>query len=60
MTTGCIKIKLVKSISGRLPRHIQCARGLGLRKINQIVELPDTPAVRGMVHKVSYLVEVVR
>lgn len=58
-TTGRIKIKLVKSICGRLPRHIQCARGLGLRKINQTVELPDTPAVRGMVQKISYLVEVV-
>lgn len=60
MTAGRIKIKLIKSISGRLPRHIQCARGLGLRKINQTVDLPDTPAVRGMVRKVSYLLEVVR
>lgn len=59
MTAGRIKIKLIKSISGRLPRHIQCARGLGLRKINQTVDLPDTPAVRGMVRKVSYLLEVV-
>lgn len=59
MTAGRIKIKLIKSISGRLPRHIQCARGLGLRKINQTVDLPDTPAVRGMVRKISYLLEVV-
>lgn len=52
------RVKLVKSISGRLPKHIACARGLGLSRLNQTVELPDTPAVRGMVRKISYLLEV--
>lgn len=53
-----LRVKLVKSISGRLPKHIACARGLGLSRLHQTVELPDTPAVRGMVRKISYLLEV--
>ncbi|MBL4570860.1 MAG: 50S ribosomal protein L30 [Alcanivorax sp.] len=53
-----IKVKLVKSINGRLEKHRACVRGLGLRRIGHTVEVEDTPAVRGMINKVSYLVQV--
>ena len=45
-------------MSGRLPKHIACVRGLGLRRIGHTVEVEDTPATRGMINKVSYLVRV--
>jgi large subunit ribosomal protein L30 len=52
-----IRVKLVRSMNGRLESHKACVRGLGLRRINHIRELEDTPAVRGMIRKVSYMVE---
>mgnify|MGYP001769051713 CR=1 FL=1 len=54
-----IKVKLVRSIFHRLPSHKACVNGLGLRKMHQVVEVEDTPANRGMINKVSYLVKVV-
>ena len=53
-----MKIKLVKSPSGRLPKHRACVAGLGLRRVGSVSELEDTPAVRGMIDKVAYLLEV--
>ena len=53
-----IKVKLVKSTNGRLEKHKACVRGLGLRRIGHTVEVEDTPAVRGMINKVAYLVQV--
>ena len=53
-----IKVQLVKSLIGRLEAHKATARGLGLRKIRQQVELEDTPSVRGMIRKISYLLHV--
>ena len=53
-----IKITLVKSIIGTKQDHRETVRGLGLRKLNSSSELLDTPAVRGMVNKVQYLVKV--
>lgn len=53
-----IKVTLTKSTIGRLPKHRKSVYGLGLRKIGQQVELEDTPSVRGMINKVSYMVEV--
>ncbi|ASK35125.1 50S ribosomal protein L30 [Alloalcanivorax mobilis] len=53
-----IKVTQVKSTNGRLEGHKACVRGLGLRKIGQTVEVEDTPAVRGMINKVAYLVRV--
>jgi large subunit ribosomal protein L30 len=53
-----VKVKLVKSTIGRLEAHKACVRGLGLKKIHQTVTLEDTPAVRGMINKVSYMLEV--
>ena len=53
-----VRVKLVKSPFGRLPRHRECVKGLGLRRIGSARELEDTPAVRGMINKVAYLLEV--
>ncbi|WOG27465.1 50S ribosomal protein L30 [Endozoicomonas sp. 8E] len=53
-----IKVTLLKSTNGRLESHKACVRGLGLRRINHTVEVEDTPSVRGMINKVSYLVKV--
>ena len=53
-----IKVTLVKSIIGTKQDHRATVRGLGLRKLNSSAELEDTPAVRGMIHKVQYLVKV--
>lgn len=54
-----MKVKLVRSMNGRLKKHQACARGLGLRRMHQVVEVEDTPSTRGMVDKVSYMVQVV-
>ncbi|PID40982.1 MAG: 50S ribosomal protein L30 [Proteobacteria bacterium] len=54
--SGTLKIKLVKSMIGRPEKHRKVLRGMGLKKLNQTVELENTPSVRGMVHKVSHLV----
>ena len=53
-----LKVTLVKSPIGRLPNHRACVRGLGLRRMHQTVEVLDTPANRGMVRKINYLLEV--
>ena len=53
-----VKIKLVRSINGTRESHRATVRGLGLRKLNSESMLEDTPAVRGMINKVSYLVKV--
>jgi len=53
-----IKVTLTKSPIGRLKDHKACVAGLGLRKISQTVEVLDTPANRGMINKVSYMLRV--
>ncbi len=53
-----LQIKLVRSPIGYALRQKQTVRALGLRKLNQVVVKPDTPAVRGMVNKVEHLLEV--
>lgn len=53
--TQKIKVTLVKSMIGRSQKHRRVLIGLGLRKVNKTVELNDTPAIRGMINKVSYL-----
>jgi len=53
-----IRITLMKSIAGRLPRHVACAQGLGLRRRHHTVELADTPSIRGMVNKIAYLLKI--
>jgi len=54
-----IRVKLVKGLAGCKGTHRATVRGLGLRSLNQTVELVDTPEVRGMINRVSYLVRVV-
>jgi large subunit ribosomal protein L30 len=54
-----LKIKLIKSLIGRLKSHQATSYGLGLKKINQQVELEDTPSIRGMIKKISYLLQVI-
>ena len=53
-----VTVKLIKSLNGRLESHKQCARGLGLRKINQVKTVVNTPENMGMVRKISYLLSV--
>ena len=54
-----IRVTLTKSVIGRLKSHQACVRGLGLRRIGHTVEVEDTPSTRGMINKVSYMVNVV-
>ena len=62
MTTSTDKktltVKLVRSVAGTRESHRATVRGLGLRKLNSTKVLEDTPAVRGMINKVDYLVQV--
>jgi large subunit ribosomal protein L30 len=51
-----LTVKLVRSIAGTRQSHRDTVRGLGLRKVNSTKVLEDTPAVRGMINKVDYLV----
>jgi len=53
-----IKVTLVKGLRGTIAKHRESVKGLGLRHREHTVELADTPAVRGMINKVSYLVKV--
>jgi large subunit ribosomal protein L30 len=52
-----VKVTLVKSLIGTKQSHRATVRGLGLRRLNSSAELEDTPAVRGMINKVSYLLK---
>lgn len=54
-----IKVQLVRSPIGCKQSHRDTVRGLGLRKLNSTRELQDTPAVRGMINKIDYLVKIV-
>ena len=58
MANKTVKVTLKKSLNGRLKSHKACVAGLGLRKIRQSRVLEDTPAVRGMINKVAYMVDV--
>jgi large subunit ribosomal protein L30 len=53
-----LTVRLVKSVAGTRQSHRDTVRGLGLRKVNSERVLEDTPAVRGMINKVAYLVKV--
>jgi large subunit ribosomal protein L30 len=57
-TAKHISVTLVRSPAGALPRHRECVRGLGLKKMNHTVVLEDTPSVRGMVNSIEYMVRV--
>ncbi len=51
-----LTVKLVRSPIGCKQTHRDTVRGLGLRRVNSVRELEDTPAVRGMINKIAYLV----
>ena len=53
-----VKVTLVKSTIGRIAAHRACVKGLGLRRMHHTVEVIDTPANRGMINAVSYLLKV--
>ena len=57
-TKSTVSVTLIKSFYGRLPKHRATVTGLGLTRINHMVILEDTPEVRGMINKVSYLLKV--
>ncbi|MCC8017385.1 MAG: 50S ribosomal protein L30 [Clostridiales bacterium] len=53
-----LRITLVKSTIGAIPKHRKTVAALGLKKLNKTVELPDNAATRGMIRQVSHLVKV--
>ena len=53
-----IKVRLLKSTAGCKREHRATVRGLGLRRIDHVVEVQDTPAIRGMINRVAYLVRI--
>jgi len=55
---GTLRVKQVRSAIGRLERHRACLRGLGVRRMHQVVEVADTPENRGMINKISYMLSV--
>ena len=54
-----IQVRLIKSGIGRIKKHKLCIQGLGFKKLNQVVTVEDTPSNRGMINKISDMVEVV-
>ena len=58
MADKMLKVTLVKSTIGAVPKHKKTVEALGLRKLNKTVELPDNAATRGMIAQVNYLVKV--
>ena len=56
--TSTIKVTLVKSVIGRIESHKATVKGLGLRRMHHSVEVQDTPAIRGMINTVGYLLKV--
>ena len=57
-TTSTVKVRLVKSPNSCPEKHRLSVKALGLRKVNDVRELKDSPSVRGLINKVSYLVQV--
>jgi large subunit ribosomal protein L30 len=57
-TGGTVRVKLVRSPNSTPERHRLCVKALGLKRLHQVVELKDSPSVRGLINKVHYLVRV--
>ena len=55
---GKLKITLVKSTIGAIPKHRQTVEAIGLRKLNKTVEMPDNAATRGQIQQIRHLVKV--
>ena len=60
MSKNFIEIKLIKSSNGRLPNHKKCVKGLGFRRLNQVISVEDTPSNRGMMNKIRDMLEVIK
>ena len=58
--SGTLRLKYVRSKICTPVKHKRVVRGLGFTRLNQVIERPDTPAIRGMVAKVPHLVEIVQ
>jgi large subunit ribosomal protein L30 len=58
MAGNKLSVTMMKSKFGRLPVHQECLKGLGLKRINQTVEVLNTPENRGMINKISYMLRV--
>ena len=58
MSEKKLKVTQVKSKFGRLESHRQCLAGLGIRRMHHTVTVEDTPAIRGMISKVSYMLKI--
>ncbi|MBV6414569.1 MAG: 50S ribosomal protein L30 [Xanthomonadales bacterium] len=56
--SATVRVKLVRSPNSTPARHRLCVKALGLKRMHQIVELKDSPSVRGLIEKVNYLVRV--
>lgn len=55
--TKRLKVTLVRSLHGRLKAHQACVAGLGLRRLHHSVTVEDTPSIRGMINRISYMVK---
>ena len=60
MSKNYIEIKLIKSSIGRLPNHKKCVKGLGFRRLNQVISVEDTLSNRGMMNKIRDMLEVIK
>lgn len=58
MAKKTVKVTLVRSPIGTLPKHKLCLKGLGLKRMHQSVEVEDTPSTRGMINKVNYMLAI--
>jgi len=58
MATNKLSVTMIKSKHGRLPNHQACLKGLGLSRINQTVEVLNTPENQGMIKKIAYMLKV--
>lgn len=58
MANKTIKVTLTRSLIGAQKNHRLCVRGLGLRRLHHTVKVQDTPAIRGMINRVNYMVRV--
>ncbi len=59
MAKKYLKIKLIKSKIGRMKNHKQCIDGLGFKRLNQVIDVLDTPSNRGLIQKVSDMIRVI-
>jgi large subunit ribosomal protein L30 len=58
MSKKKLKVTLIRSPIGQLPKHRLCVKGLGLKRMHHTVEVVDNPCVRGIINKINYLLRV--